>query len=252
MRAQSAAAYRMRSSLPGWPFRKLRGSALRSAYLRCRAGKAKRARHNAHKVAGHGASAPLPALRDPWSPINFVGTALERLGKAPESGLEHRAHQHGEHAAAKFVGDEELYLAGPLPERVKVPAVLHAAERAAQVFDQDLPVRLVERHTRREGLVDDLVGHRHLGDRGFDPLRAGRPPTHPHRLAERHELRIALHVGDQIEHVARRMADAPPGAELRHQRESEARAAFRRAKSSPAWCEERVSGEADTIRKPLA
>ena len=31
-----------------------------------------------------------------------------------------------------------------------------------------------------------------------------------------------------------------------------ARAARRRAKSSPAWWEERVSGEADTIRKPFA
>ena len=31
-----------------------------------------------------------------------------------------------------------------------------------------------------------------------------------------------------------------------------ARAAFSRAKSSPAWCEERVSGDADTIRNPLA
>ena len=30
------------------------------------------------------------------------------------------------------------------------------------------------------------------------------------------------------------------------------RAAFSRAKSSPAWCEERVSGEAETSRNPLA
>ena len=31
-----------------------------------------------------------------------------------------------------------------------------------------------------------------------------------------------------------------------------ARAALSRAKSSPAWCEERVSGLAETMRKPLA
>jgi hypothetical protein len=30
------------------------------------------------------------------------------------------------------------------------------------------------------------------------------------------------------------------------------RSAFSRAKSSPAWCEERVSGLAETIEKPLA
>jgi hypothetical protein len=30
------------------------------------------------------------------------------------------------------------------------------------------------------------------------------------------------------------------------------RAAFNRAKSSPAWCDERVNGDDDTIRKPLA
>jgi hypothetical protein len=29
------------------------------------------------------------------------------------------------------------------------------------------------------------------------------------------------------------------------------RAAFNRAKSSPAWCDERVSGDDDTMRKPF-
>src|SRR5882724_7640618 len=37
----------------------------------------------------------------------------------------------------------------------------------------------------------------------------------------------------------------------RDQRARAARAACSLAKSSPAWCEERVSGLADTIRKPL-
>ena len=38
----------------------------------------------------------------------------------------------------------------------------------------------------------------------------------------------------------------------RHLFVAASRAAFSRAKSSPAWCEERVSGLDDTIRKPLA
>ncbi len=37
----------------------------------------------------------------------------------------------------------------------------------------------------------------------------------------------------------------------RHQSRA-SRAAFSRAKSSPAWCDERVNGEAETMRKPLA
>src|SRR6266581_8585546 len=37
----------------------------------------------------------------------------------------------------------------------------------------------------------------------------------------------------------------------RYQRARAARAACSLAKSSPAWCEERVSGLADTIRNPL-
>ena len=36
------------------------------------------------------------------------------------------------------------------------------------------------------------------------------------RAAQRHELRILLDVGDQIEHVGGGVADAPLGRELRH------------------------------------
>ena len=44
----------------------------------------------------------------------------------------------------------------------------------------------------------------------------------------------------------------PPHSPARSQASLARRAAFSRAKSSPAWCEERVSGVDDTSRKPLA
>src|SRR5436305_2529198 len=157
------------------------------------------------------------ALRGAYPAVNLIGPALERLGKAPERSVEHRAHQHGEYAALELIGDEKLDLARPFARGVKVPAVLHPAKRAVEVLNQDLQVRTVERHAAGEGLADELVGNRHVGHHGLDPLRAGCAPADLHRLTERHEFRVALHVGDEIEHVARAMANAPGGAELRHQ-----------------------------------
>ena len=64
-------------------------------------------------------------------------------------------------------------------------------------------------------------------------------------------------IGDQREHPVRRMAGPARGFELRHRQPTPgfpscaSRAARSLAKSSPAWCEERVSGLEDTSRKPL-
>ena len=126
-----------------------------------------------------------------------------------------------------------LDIAKLLAGGVKVPAVLHAAERTAQVLDENLQVRAIERDASDESLADHLVGDRHLGDDGFNPLPCRTVLAYPHVLAERHELRVMLHVGDKIEHVGSGMTHAPLGPELRHQAR-EARAALRRAKSSPA------------------
>ena len=90
-----------------------------------------------------------------------------------------------------------------------------------------------------------------MGPMTVEPGKAKGAPDHPHRPAQRHEFGIALDVGHEVEHVGGGMLDAALGGELRHQRRA-SRAARRRRKSSPAWCDERVSGLAETIEKPLA
>ena len=46
------------------------------------------------------------------APVDLVGALLEGRGEAAEGGVEHRAHQQAERAAAEFVVDEEFDLAG--------------------------------------------------------------------------------------------------------------------------------------------
>ena len=93
----------------------------------------------------------------------------------------------------------------------------------------------VERHAAGEGLADELVGDRHVGD--DDVLVAFLDaPAHPQRLAQRHELRIVLDIGDEVEHVGGGMASRAAWWRIAAsitRRPSRARA-FSRAKSSPA------------------
>jgi len=70
-------------------------------------------------------------------------------------------------------------------------------------------------------------------------------------LHQRQEFAVRTHIGsDGIGDIGWNGHTAR-GLEDRHQR-CAARAARRRAKSSPAWCDERVSGDDETIWKPLA
>ena len=50
------------------------------------------------------------------------------------------------------------------------PAVLHVLERAIEVLDQDCEIRPIERDAAGEGLADNLVGNRHVGDQHGDAL----------------------------------------------------------------------------------
>src|SRR5207248_9788249 len=107
----------------------------------------------AHERSARGSADASPlALRGAYPAIDRVRPALERLGKAPESRIEHRAHQHGEHAAFELVGDEKLDFAGAFAERVEIPPVLHPAERAIQVLDHNLQIRSIECYAAGERL----------------------------------------------------------------------------------------------------
>src|SRR5437868_12806759 len=112
-----------------------------------------------HEKSARGSADASPlALRGAYPAIDRVCPPLEGLGKTPESRIEHRAHQHGEHAAFELIGDEKLNFAGAFAERVEIPPVLHPAERAVQVLDPNLQIRPIECHAAGERLADELVG----------------------------------------------------------------------------------------------
>src|SRR5262245_8559448 len=91
-------------------------------------------------------------IKSARTPINCVGTLFKRGSKAAESGLEHRPHQYGEGATPEFIFNEEFDIAGVLVDRMKGPAILHAPERSAEVFHQNLQIWPVESHAAGEGL----------------------------------------------------------------------------------------------------
>src|ERR1700686_1568817 len=85
--------------------------------------------------------------------IDLIGAALEGRGEATEGGVKNAAHQQAEGAAAKLVSDEKFHLAGALARGAKAPAVVHALERAFEIFDQDFGLRPVERDAAGESFV---------------------------------------------------------------------------------------------------
>ena len=76
---------------------------------------------------------PLPA-------VNRIRTLFERRGEALERGVEHRPHQHRQHPAPDFVGQETRRRS-----RFRIwferSAVFEVAEQALQILDHDLQVR---------------------------------------------------------------------------------------------------------------
>ena len=94
--------------------------------------------------------------------------------------------------------------------RLEGPAVLQIAERPLQIFDHDLQVGTVQRHPAGEGFPHQLERHRHVGDDDLGAVGLRRALADLQRLAQRHEFRIALDVGDEIEHLVARCGE--PGA----------------------------------------
>ena len=63
-------------------------------------------------------------------------------------------------------------------DRMELPAVFHAAERAVEIFDQDLAMVAFECHPAGKGFLDQLVGDRHFGDDDLAAAILG-APQHP-------------------------------------------------------------------------
>src|SRR5581483_4667844 len=61
--------------------------------------------------------------------VDLVRPLLKRGGEAAERGIEHRAHQQTEGAAAELVGNEKRDVAGAVACWREGPAIAHALER---------------------------------------------------------------------------------------------------------------------------
>ena len=143
-------------------------------------------------------------------------TIFERGGKALECGVEHRPHQHRQHPASEFVGQEKSDVTVGFGFRLEHPAVFQVAERALEILDHDLQIRPVQRYPAGKGFTYQLERHGHVGDHDLGTVFLRGALTDLQRLAQRHEFRITLDIGDQIEHLRRGMANPALAGKARH------------------------------------
>src|SRR5437899_3015160 len=135
-------------------------------------------------------------------PVNCIRALFERRGKTPKRGVEHRAHQHGQHPALEFVSEVERDVAGALALRLERPAVFEIGKRPPQIPDRDLQIGTVEHYFAGEGFPHQLERHGHVGNHDLAAVGFWLALTDFQRLAQRHEFGITLDIGDEIEHVA--------------------------------------------------
>src|SRR5437660_1367609 len=80
-------------------------------------------------------------------------------------------------------------------------------ERTLQLFNQVLQIGAVKREVAGNGLAYEGVGERHVGDEELGAVRVREPLAELERAAQRYEFWIARHVGHQVEHVSRGVAN---------------------------------------------
>src|SRR5207237_5835586 len=76
--------------------------------------------------------------------------------------------------------------------RLEAPAVLEARKRPADIFDQDLASRTVERDAAGEGLLDQLERYRHVGDDHLETIGLLAALPH-HQRSEEHTSELQSH-----------------------------------------------------------
>ena len=127
--------------------------------------------------------------------------------------------RQAERAAAKFVSDEKLHVAGarPRPPRLKLHRLFILRNGPSRYstrissFGRSSVTRLV-----KVSWIS-FVGDRHVGDDHVPALAVSGALAHVQRAAQRHEFGVVLDVGDEIEHVGCGVLHAPLGRKLRHE-----------------------------------
>src|SRR5262249_22800350 len=115
-----------------------------------------------------------------------------------------------------FIGQEEADIAFGFGLRFEGPAIFETGERSLQIPDRDLQIWAVEHDFAGEGFPHQLERHGHVGHHDFGPVGFWLALTNFQRLAERHEFRITLDVGDKIEHLRRAVGNPALAGKPRH------------------------------------
>ena len=148
--------------------------------------------------------------------VDHIGALFESRGETLKSGIEHRSHQHRQHPAFEFVREIKPDFAFGLGFGFKTPAILEAAERPLQIFDENFQIGTVQRHLGGEGFAHQLERYRHIGNHNLGAVGFGRALTYFQSTAQRHEFRVALDVSDKIEHLRRTVVNPALAREFRH------------------------------------
>src|SRR5690242_12383876 len=176
---------------------------------------------------------------------------LESRDHAPHRLVEEHSHDLLQHLRAELEIDIEVDERTAVGLRQKDPMIVEVLERAFTVGDIDA-VGSAQHHARSEALAHHLVADQKIAEDFVALLLADARADAPGQ-----EFGIALDIGNEIEELLSRVRQQLLFGMRRHQAgaAAAASAAFRAArslaKSSPAKYEDRVSGEAETMRKPL-
>jgi hypothetical protein len=69
--------------------------------------------------------------------VDLVGAAFEGGGETAEGGVEDRAHEQTERAAAELIGEEKINIADVFFHGAEIPPVVEPAKRSFEVLNQD-------------------------------------------------------------------------------------------------------------------
>src|SRR6516162_8851883 len=133
--------------------------------------------------------------------VNLVRAFLERRRKPFEGRIEHRTHQGCQRPALELIRDKETDVAVGVALRLEGPTFFETGNRTFQIANSDFQIRTVKRYFAGEGLLHYLERYRHVGHHDLGPVCHRPALTDLQRLAQRHELRITLDIGNEVEHL---------------------------------------------------
>jgi hypothetical protein len=147
--------------------------------------------------------------------IDHIGTLFERVRQPAKCRIKYASHQQRKRPACKLVTQIKSDLTAVRGAGLKGPFDTQSTQWTVARFDKNATIDTVKRNAGSEGLTKNRVGDRHLGH--HDLARSlCLASTDDIAQAERYELRVALHVRHEIEHLVYAVVNLPLRLENRH------------------------------------